>query len=104
MATQVGPEGQIVIEKEIRDALGVESGWTAFQQLVDGHVEIYFIPPKHNRSLLGILAPYTDVRIPDEEAFHEATEQAWAEHAKDTAERWRKQAEDVAIDGERQDR
>lgn len=74
MANTVGTEGQVVIEEEIRDALGIEPGWTAIQQLVDGHVQIYFIPPPHNESLAGILAPYTDVRIPDEDALHEASE------------------------------
>jgi bifunctional DNA-binding transcriptional regulator/antitoxin component of YhaV-PrlF toxin-antitoxin module len=74
VANRVGTKGQVVIEKAIRDELGVEPGWTAIQQLIDGHVEIYFIPPRHTRSLSGVLAPYTDVRIPDEEAFHEATD------------------------------
>ena len=74
MANRVGTKGQVVIEKEIRDELGIEPGWQALQLLVDGHVEMYFIPPPHNDSLFGILAPYTDVRIPDEEAFHEAIE------------------------------
>lgn len=89
MANRVGTKGQVVIEKAIRDELGIEPGWKAIQQIVDGHLEIYFIPPRHNRSLLGVLAPYSDVRIPDEEAFHEATEWAWGEHAKEVAERWR---------------
>jgi len=87
VANRVGTKGQVVIEKAIRDELGVEPGWTALQQVVDGHVEIYFVPPRHNRSLAGVLAPYTDVRIPDEEAFHEATEWAWGEHAKEVVER-----------------
>ena len=89
MAHLVGTKGQVVIEKGIREELGIEPGWKALQLLVDGHVEIYFIPPDHNDSLLGILAPYTDVRIPDEDSFHEATEWAWGEHAKEVAERWR---------------
>lgn len=60
MATRVGSKGQVVIEKEIRDRLGVAPGWTAFQQLVDDHVEIRFFPPEHNRSLYGILAPHIE--------------------------------------------
>lgn len=81
MANRVGTKGQVVIEKSIRDELGIEPGWKAIQQIVDGHLEIYFIPPRHNRSLLGMLAPYTDVRIPDEDAFRAAREQAWEERA-----------------------
>jgi AbrB family looped-hinge helix DNA binding protein len=89
VARKVGTKGQVVIEKEIRDALGIEPGWTALQMLVDDHVEIRFIPPTHSRSLLGMLAPYTNVRIPDESALHEATEAAWGEHAQEVAKRWR---------------
>ena len=89
MANRVGTKGQVVIEKEIRDELGVKPGWLAIQQVVDGHVEIHFFPPEHNESLFGFLAPYTDVRIPDEDALHEAIEQARAEHAAEVVARMR---------------
>jgi bifunctional DNA-binding transcriptional regulator/antitoxin component of YhaV-PrlF toxin-antitoxin module len=52
----VGPKGQVVIEKEIRDELGVGPGWSTIQRVIDGHVEIYFVPPEHNRSLKGVLS------------------------------------------------
>ena len=65
MPNVVGQKGQVVISKEIRDKLGIEPGWWALQSIVDGHVEIYFLPPEHNRSLLGCLAPYTNVAIHD---------------------------------------
>ncbi|MBV8083879.1 MAG: AbrB/MazE/SpoVT family DNA-binding domain-containing protein [Chloroflexi bacterium] len=80
--TIVGPKGQVVIHKAIRDELGVKPGWRAVQRLVDGHVEIRFLPAKHNRSLSGILAPYTNVTIPPER-WEEAREQAWAERARE---------------------
>ena len=41
----------MVINKEIRKKLGIEPGWLALQRIVDDHVEIYFLPPEHNRSL-----------------------------------------------------
>lgn len=85
MVSTVGSEGQVVIEQHIRDALGIKPGWVVVQHLVDGHVENYFVPPEHNESLVGVLAPHATVSIPDEEALHEATERAWAD---EVSERW----------------
>jgi AbrB family looped-hinge helix DNA binding protein len=84
MGTKVGPKGQVVIEKEIRDKLGIGPGWIALQRVVEGRVEITFIPPSHNRSLKGILAPYVKGSIaPTPEAWADAREQAWADHVKE---------------------
>ena len=83
MANVVGQKGQVVIAKEIRDKLGVEPGWLALQSIVDDHVEIYFVPPEHNRSLLGSLAPYTDVVIQPGEEWTKAKEDAWAAAARE---------------------
>ncbi len=74
----VGPKGQVVISKEIRDALGIGPGWRAIERLVDGHVEIRFMPPRHRRSLYGILR--SDVSLTDDE-LREAREKAVAEAA-----------------------
>lgn len=52
----VGPKGQVVIAKEIRDQLGIGPGWRAVQRLVGDRVELSFLPPRHTRSLLGALA------------------------------------------------
>ena len=84
MGTKVGPKGQVVIEKEIRDKLGIGPGWLAIQREGDGRVEITFIPPSHNRSLKGILAPYIKGSIaPTPEAWAEAREQAWEARVKE---------------------
>ena len=56
MAYVVGPKGQVVIAKEIRDRLGVEPGWLALQRVVGDHVEVHFLPPEHRKSLKGSLA------------------------------------------------
>lgn len=77
----VGPKGQIVIAKEIRDRLGVRPGWLALQRLVDDHVEVYFLPPAHRRSLKGSLAAYSTVRIGEGEEWEEARAAAWAQAA-----------------------
>src|SRR5438552_706672 len=67
MAHLVGPKGQVVIEKAIREQLGVKPGWQALQILVDNHVEVYFVPPPHSRSLAGCLASYVKGPIPDDD-------------------------------------
>ena len=77
MANKVGAKGQIVVEKQIRDRLGVEPGWLALQRLVDDHLEVYFVPPEHTRSLKGSLKAYVTTHIsPDD--WHDAKERAWA--------------------------
>jgi bifunctional DNA-binding transcriptional regulator/antitoxin component of YhaV-PrlF toxin-antitoxin module len=72
----VGAKGQVVINKEIRDRLGVEPGWTSIQRLVGDHVELYFLPPAHRKSLKGMLRPYVRESIPREK-WQEAREAAW---------------------------
>ena len=79
MAHKVGRKGQIVIEKQIRDRLGVKPGWLALQRLVGDHVEVYFVPPEHDRSLKGNLAEHTNVRIPPGEEWDKARANAWHE-------------------------
>lgn len=81
MAGKVGPKGQIVIAKEIRNSLGLEPGWLALQRLVDDHVEVYFLPPRHRKSLKGCLAPYTTVRVAPGPEWDEARERAWEQAA-----------------------
>jgi AbrB family looped-hinge helix DNA binding protein len=78
MANRVGTKGQIVIDKAIRDKLGIEPGWKAFQRIVDGHVEINFNPPEHKRSLAGMLAHRIKRSIANED-WNEVREKAWAE-------------------------
>ncbi|MBI2941735.1 MAG: AbrB/MazE/SpoVT family DNA-binding domain-containing protein [Chloroflexi bacterium] len=77
MAHRVGPKGQVVIAKEIRDRLGVRPGWLAIQRLVDDHVEVYFVPPEHRRSLKGVFAEHVELRVPPGEEWHRAREYAW---------------------------
>jgi AbrB family looped-hinge helix DNA binding protein len=84
MTVRVGPKGQVVITKRIRDQLGVQPGWRAFQILVDDHVEIYFVPPEHNESLAGTLAPFLHTSIPSGEAWDQARALAWEEAARES--------------------
>lgn len=81
MPHRVGPKGQVVIAKEIRDRLGVEPGWLALQRLADDHVEIYFLPPEHHRSLKASLAPHIKGRLAASRAWTRARDAAWHEAA-----------------------
>lgn len=83
MAVKVGPKGQIVIDKAIRDRLNVQPGWLALQLLVDDHVEIRFIPPEHDESLAGCLAAHTNAMVTEGEEWDRAREQAGAAMARE---------------------
>ncbi len=83
MPNVVGQKGQVVISKKIRDKLGVEPGWWALQSIVDGHVEIYFVPPEHNRSLLGCLEDLIPPGAGEGLSWEEMREFAWSEAVKE---------------------
>jgi len=75
-----------VIEKSIRDRLGIEPGYLAVQHAVEDRVEIRFFPPDHQRSLRGALAAETKSKVrPDAAAWGEALDEAWR-HASVVAE------------------
>lgn len=85
MSYVVGPKGQIVVAKEIRDRLGVQPGWIALQRLSGNHLEVYFVPPGHRRSLKGSLAQYLRTRVPAAD-WDAAREQAWEKAVQDRTE------------------
>lgn len=72
-----------MIEKGIRDRLGVRPGWRALQLLVGDHVEIHFLPPEHRRSIAGCLSGYVGGRggrsAGASGALREARAAAWEE-------------------------
>ncbi len=82
MSSIVGTKGQIVIEKTIRDALGLEAGYVAVQRLMGDHVEVRFYPPEHAQSLRGTLADYVTRSVPQEE-WDAARAAAWDEAARE---------------------
>lgn len=77
MDYKVGPKGQVVIAKELREALGVEPGWVALQRLREDCVEIRFLPPEHRESLYGALKPHIRRTVPTTEALRRERERAW---------------------------
>jgi antitoxin PrlF len=81
MSTIVGTKGQVTIEKEIREALGVRPGWRAIQRRVGNQVMISFRPPKHRESLFGILHDPQGPRLETSEEFQAAVDRAWDEAA-----------------------
>lgn len=54
----VGDNGEVVIDGKLREELGIGPGWFALQKVVDGHLEVEFLPPDHNDSPAGIAAGY----------------------------------------------
>jgi AbrB family looped-hinge helix DNA binding protein len=80
---KVGAKGQVVIDKAIRDQLGIEPGWVTVQRVVDGHVEITFLPPANGRSLLGRLAPYIKGPGAAGLSWEEIRERAWEQHVRE---------------------
>jgi len=83
VAPVVGSKGQIVISKEIRDKIGVKPGWIALERLVGDHVEVYFVPPEHSKSLKGALLPHIKAHIAPGKEWDEARNKAWNKAARD---------------------
>jgi AbrB family looped-hinge helix DNA binding protein len=79
MGHKVGSKGQVVIEKAIRDKLGIQPGSVAVQRVVDDHVELHFRCPGHKRSLFGAARPFIK-RWPTPEEL-EQEHLGWAEAA-----------------------
>lgn len=82
MALVVGTKGQIVISKEIRDKIGIKPGWIALEQLVGDHVEVYFVPPEHSKSLKGALLPHLKTNIAPGKEWDGARNKAWSKEAR----------------------
>ncbi|MGA7673158.1 MAG: AbrB/MazE/SpoVT family DNA-binding domain-containing protein [Nitrolancea sp.] len=63
MMSTVSERGQITIDRDVRKRLGIEPGMIAYQRVVDGRLEVVFLPAPHSRSLAGALADVGE-RVP----------------------------------------
>jgi len=77
--TEVGVNGEVVIDPAIRERLGVQPGYRAVQIISGSHVELHFVPPRHNRSLLGAAKPFIRRTPVPEEQWDDVIAQAVAE-------------------------
>ena len=80
MVSRVSERGQITIDRKARKELKVEPGMVAQQRVVDGRLEIVFLPAPHRRSLFGVLRGMGAGRAPvTGEELEEAVMEAVAE-------------------------
>ena len=75
----VGDNGEVVIDGVLREELGIGPGWFALQKVVDGHLEVEFLPPEHNESLAGAAAEYVKGdEIPADADWGKIRDEVWA--------------------------
>ncbi len=83
MSAVVTPRGQITVDREARERLGVRPGMVAVQQVVGNQLVVTFIPAPHDRSLAGVLGKPPRRVSGNWEEVREAVERAIAEEAGD---------------------
>ncbi len=81
MVSQVSQRGQITIDRAVREKLGVQPGMVAYQRVVDGRLEVIFLPAPHRRSQFGAFhregeAPKVTTSEELEQAVMEAIDEA----------------------------
>ncbi len=77
---RIGPKGQMVIEKALRQQLGIGPGWHAVQEVRGNELVVRFQPPLHTRSLAGALRRYAKgIKPPSDEVMDKAVERAIVE-------------------------
>ncbi len=82
MPTTVGSKGQVVIEKAIRDRLGVRPGAIAIQTLAGDRVEIRFVAAAHTQSLFGVLGAQVSSKTAKQH-WADMKRQAWEAAARE---------------------
>jgi hypothetical protein len=80
---RVRSDGSILIERAVRDRLGVRPGREAVQTLRDGYLEIRFLPPAEAGASAGILGPCDAEWLRDEDALRKAIDQAFEDEMRE---------------------
>ena len=76
---QVNRRGQITLDPDVRRELGITPGMISRQRVVDGHLEIVFVPGPHRQSRFGALAEYRrDPGVSTGAALEDAVQEAVA--------------------------
>ena len=80
MASRVSERGQITIDRSARKELGIRPGMIAYQRVVSGCLEVFFLPATHRRSLCGVLHREGEpVKVRNAQELEEAVMEAIAE-------------------------
>jgi bifunctional DNA-binding transcriptional regulator/antitoxin component of YhaV-PrlF toxin-antitoxin module len=67
----IGPRGQVLLSREVREKLNIEPGTRAIQMVVGDHVELHFVRPKKVPSTHSFLLQHKDVdTVPRKERKH----------------------------------
>ena len=75
---KVGDNGEVVIDGKLREELGIGPGWFALQKVVDGRLEVEFLPPEHNESMAGVAAEYVKGgEIPADADWGKIRDEVW---------------------------
>jgi bifunctional DNA-binding transcriptional regulator/antitoxin component of YhaV-PrlF toxin-antitoxin module len=80
---RVGAKGNIVIERGIREKLGIVPGSEAIQRIEGNRVVLEFLPPVPAGSASGVLAEFFQdaAWLKDDESLNAAIDQAAADEA-----------------------
>ena len=78
MATVARSKEVVVISPDLRERFGWGDEGDIIEVECDGELVSYLLPPVHNDSLAGSLAPYI-TRTLSEDEWDEARERAWGE-------------------------
>ena len=57
----IGPRGQVLLSREVREKLNIVPGTRAIQMVVGDHVELHFVRPKKAPSPHGFLLQHQNV-------------------------------------------